>query len=485
MSNNAWNSDYNSAKGSLLVGNGTRPVVRTVGTNGQVLTADSTQADGVKWAAAGGGSTINMSPYIVGPTQSDFTTITAAIAQAVSDGASASNQINLLIKADTYVESFTLPDGVNLIGVDGFVQTPNFNGLGTQKNAATIQGNITFTAGEMKIHNLNISPVSGSAFTYNSAGTFVLQFRNLRVQAGDTSPLMTSNAASALFLNADSCLFAPTTGPFFNITNTSAAAQVEFLNCLTTQGTTPSTIDCTFFLEAYASNIGEAFFNSSSNQTTLIYNNSIVYIPGATLINSGTAQNTVYFNNCFVYNSNNIVDSSNTNSQFQAANSNFLSQVLYACPGLVSFTDCSFNSIFGGNGQVEILKVSNPTNGAFQTSEQWRTGNSITTTNNTPTTIYSLAVNADETYVITARIVGSTDIPHVDATGGTLMCVVNSNSGAVAIVGAVTTDIKATTTGSFGASVSGFNLNITVTGLAATNYHWVAYIEHHKVIDNN
>lgn len=26
---------------------------------------------------------------------------------------------------------------------------------------------------------------------------------------------------------------------------------------------------------------------------------------------------------------------------------------------------------------------------------------------------------------------------------------------------------------------------VTVTGLAATNYHWVAYIEHHKVIDNN
>ena len=45
-----WNSAYNNAKGALLVGNATRPIVRTVGTNGQVLTANSANADGVEWA---------------------------------------------------------------------------------------------------------------------------------------------------------------------------------------------------------------------------------------------------------------------------------------------------------------------------------------------------------------------------------------------------------------------------------------------------
>lgn len=60
MTNNSWNSDYNSTKGSLLVGNGTRPVVRTVGTNGQVLTADSAQADGVNWSSLTSFSTLNV-----------------------------------------------------------------------------------------------------------------------------------------------------------------------------------------------------------------------------------------------------------------------------------------------------------------------------------------------------------------------------------------------------------------------------------------
>jgi len=43
------------AKGDLLVGTGADAIARLpVGVNGQVLTSDSAEASGLKWAAAGG-----------------------------------------------------------------------------------------------------------------------------------------------------------------------------------------------------------------------------------------------------------------------------------------------------------------------------------------------------------------------------------------------------------------------------------------------
>jgi hypothetical protein len=44
-----------TTKGDVIVHNGTENIRVAVGTNGQVLTADSAEASGVKWAAAGGG----------------------------------------------------------------------------------------------------------------------------------------------------------------------------------------------------------------------------------------------------------------------------------------------------------------------------------------------------------------------------------------------------------------------------------------------
>jgi hypothetical protein len=46
-----------TTKGDIMVHNGTDNIRVAVGTNDQVLTADSVQASGVKWAAAGGGAT--------------------------------------------------------------------------------------------------------------------------------------------------------------------------------------------------------------------------------------------------------------------------------------------------------------------------------------------------------------------------------------------------------------------------------------------
>jgi hypothetical protein len=54
-----------SAKGTIFAASGANtPLAVAVGTNGQVLTADSTAASGVKWAAAAAGSDTNLLGYI-------------------------------------------------------------------------------------------------------------------------------------------------------------------------------------------------------------------------------------------------------------------------------------------------------------------------------------------------------------------------------------------------------------------------------------
>ena len=86
MTQNGWNSEFNSSKGDLLAGNGTRPVVHTVGSNGQILLADSTQTTGLSWTNSSLNSlfraTANMSQSNV---TGDFTSYTVVFDTTVID----------------------------------------------------------------------------------------------------------------------------------------------------------------------------------------------------------------------------------------------------------------------------------------------------------------------------------------------------------------------------------------------------------------
>ncbi len=72
------------AKGQLFVGTGSGSGAKLdVGANGTVLTADSTQADGVKWAAASGGGLLAAIQYA--PSSTTLITITSTAAIVVVD----------------------------------------------------------------------------------------------------------------------------------------------------------------------------------------------------------------------------------------------------------------------------------------------------------------------------------------------------------------------------------------------------------------
>lgn len=103
---NAIQNSIVDAKGDLIAATANdTPARLAVGTNGHVLTADSTAATGIKWAApAGGGkvlqvvsATTTTSTAITSTTQTD-TTITATITPTLS-----TSKILVIISANAYV----------------------------------------------------------------------------------------------------------------------------------------------------------------------------------------------------------------------------------------------------------------------------------------------------------------------------------------------------------------------------------------------
>ena len=143
-----------TTKGDLIVSNGTDNVRQAVGTDTFVLTADSTTATGVKWAAGGGGGSITIS--------NDTTTATnlyPTFAAATSGSMSTiyTGDAKLLYKPST--GELTSPEVVASNGM--FV------------NNQTISANYTIPAGSTAISGGPVTVASGIAVTVSSGARWV------------------------------------------------------------------------------------------------------------------------------------------------------------------------------------------------------------------------------------------------------------------------------------------------------------------------
>ncbi len=130
------------------------------GTAGFVLTSNAGATP--SFQAAPTGTYYSLTPYIVGSDiHSQFATISAAITQAVSDGATKTNQKNIYVKPGTYTEDLTMADGINVLAIDQPPQNVQFPS--NQQLSVKLIGRIILSAAsaDCKVENLIVAPTNG------------------------------------------------------------------------------------------------------------------------------------------------------------------------------------------------------------------------------------------------------------------------------------------------------------------------------------
>jgi hypothetical protein len=176
---------------------------------------------------------ISLSPYIVGnDANSGFATITAAIAQAVTDGASSTNPKNIYIKPKTggYTENLTLSDGINLIGFG----SSSFGGVATTQITGKA---IMTTAGTASINNLVLTTNSDYVLELTGSNAVNVILDNCYINASNANAIHITNGSGGITLQK--CFGNCSTNTFFIAT--AGAINVYFCVLISSGTTTNST----------------------------------------------------------------------------------------------------------------------------------------------------------------------------------------------------------------------------------------------------
>lgn len=507
------------ATGSNSTVTGPTGIAGTAGTTGIAGTTGPTGTDS---------NYITISPYIVGTGgHADFPTIQQAINAAYAAGANSdTGPATIYIRAGNYHENLSFNGGINLVGIStansagnpytnnlvgpimpvrlyGSISCDTTTGAGSTSALAqlsSIGGLTVFTttgislqligngprADTFNVQNCIINNLDSTTNnTYIHLMNVVFNLQNTFIAGDDFGfgqpaqvPIITDTGSTSTFLTVDSStlgtnIFAYVAGILIHAQNNVCFftnSQIQSSIALYGQNSTLTIVhsEHTVFTQTYGVRV-------TGNAT-----NSIVEWHNSRLANELTTDARYWvqsdFNDTHIIIENCDMDRVN-NGEYQIstiptgviaiANTTAVDQDQTFTIGgsTLAMPRCEITRLFGTN-------AADPRFHSFRTLTHQSV---LAQTGAGSGRLDQISVPTGTSYTIEALINGSlTD--HTDATNGRLMVAVD---GTLGLIGTVTTDIKASTTGSFTATYSGNLVNIMVTSPSASpsnSYNWVTTV---------
>ena len=439
-------TQYDTDSGSAVPAAG---VLNILGTGG-ITTSGATDTVTIDGSGISG---VSLSPYIVGATNSDFTTIQGAIDQAVTDGASQSTPANIYVKPGTYSENITIYDGICLMGFSngtpdvGFVYSSIINGDVTPD---TVAANVRAQIQNIRIISTNQILISGS-------NVINLVLDGVRVDGQTTNAIeVTSTGVSSITIN--NCFIGGSRSLYY--TSTSGVFSVY--------------LDNTHFDED---------FDVASGGGSFLINRLYGCVFDDAILLDGVSTNSNPFISCSF---NKI-----TGTIFDIASGNVV--LLMNCyfrqgnverwtgDGYVKMSNCT-RALDSASSALASLSQEGLT--ARTGSENQQTQAYLETSNSSQQTLFRLVLNEEESVTMSGTITAAQD-DHTNMVGGNfLICARRESAGDVTLVGSIITNVQSTSAATFTCDVSTAlqDVRIRVTGVGTDTYFWVANINFQKVV---
>jgi len=426
-----------------------------------------------------GNTLSSIGPWLVGQDTNyqNYTVIQNAINDAHAAGPTAAEPHCVYIKAGQYTENLTLYPDVYLIGIaDSDVS------LNTAPSVEII-GHHTFSSATdplIKFQNLYMHQSGANhlfAVTQNT-NNVVMEFTGCSVQQLNASNDLfnfslsgsgvTINAVNTAFYSANH--FFSYSGTPSTLAITAFGGSIQALTAQVTSGTAlPYTITTT------GTNVTMDINNTNGEIVSVVSTYGLIQTNYTNLTSAGGVTAIYTFCNCYTF----TLGSGNySTSSFQMNNCTIgsagASVFSYPSGANIQLQDCVMIDSSG-------VSVRNKGSSTFSQGDVIKTTRFVTTSNATPTVLYSIPIPASMSAWVKVKVIGS-NTGHTDTTGADISAIIQSTGAAMSVV-SEWRNVGASSTGNvdivtnFGAST----LDVTVTGIAATNYVWNANVEFQKV----